>query len=147
MGTTTLSTTVEAFKFCFFSQNLLQHFLKFIFNFCTLLTSDIEIMRAVSKAKARASAKVVFCVDNTARLMSRPLMPLTNVSDLKLSMNGWFSPRYVSCTNLSTYIAKGWSDSLAFCAPHLNSIQYGSVCACQIYAGRRTLIRYSCSCG
>ena len=118
---TTLST-VEAFKFSLFSvfffQYLLQHLFNFIqktfffhdflFFFFTLLTCGLEIPPAVSLASAKVtvSVKVVFCLEHTTSLMSGPHMPLTNASVLILPINGWFSPGYVGCTNLSTTIAK-----------------------------------------
>ena len=108
---------------------LLHHLLNFsflTFSFSTtsivrtLLIGGLEIVRAVSYASAKAtvSVKVVFCEEHTANLMSGSRMPLTNVSVLKLASKEWFSPGYVSCTNLST--------SLAFSARHLNSMRYNS---------------------
>ena len=49
----------------------------------------LEIERAVScpSVKAPVSAKVVFCVEHTANLMSGSLIPLTKASVLILSIN------------------------------------------------------------
>ena len=63
-------------------------------------------------------------------------MPLTNVSVLKLSINGWFSPGYVSCTNFSIAIARVFKESFAFCARHLCARH-------RIYAVTPLLIRRS----